>query len=103
MSLISFTESYHETVTAALEAVGDINLYIAQQEPILGSNPKLDSLYVASVLAAGIVEVLVHDDNAEPKVNEKFLMQLHQILGNLPSLPKQPNIVINHFKPNLYE
>jgi hypothetical protein len=90
--LIKFTDSYENTITLALEAIGDINFSISKKEPYMGNSVALDVLYAQSTIMSGIVDYIQNNDGSNPKEDEALLLSLKSLVDKHICLPKRNKI-----------
>jgi hypothetical protein len=77
--ILQFTDSYVDEINFGMKMIAEIQSRIAHHEPFMGSNQHLDRMYSISIVISGIIDHLLHDDNSEPKDNEKLLMCLRSL------------------------
>lgn len=90
--ILKFTDDYEGYISAGLQAIGNIQLYIGQQAAYVGDSVYLDKLYAHSVLLSGIIDHISNDDNSDPACNESLLMCLRSLVGKEVCRPKGNSI-----------
>lgn len=91
--LVRFTDDYIDEISEGLALLGQIQSYLCCVEPFVGSSKVLDGLYAHSVVIAGIVDHLMHDDNSNPEDNEALLLCLRTVLDLKLCGPQRPPVL----------